>query len=161
MDVAALEERKGSRRAALRGLADAEIRRDAFRLHRSAGDPDREVRFSVAAALIPSGEVWAMRLMMAEMNPEHPWERLAALKAIRRLPREEAQSLLEEIFWDGTGNAFSNNLLFEMMGGVSKEQEPRAWELVATHLDESPYALLIAARLDRIDAVRAVIERLE
>jgi hypothetical protein len=94
------------------------------------------------------------------MNREHPWERLAALKAIRRLPREEAQSLLEEIFWDGTGNAFSNNLLFEMMG-VSKEQEPRAWELAATELDENPYALLIAARLDRIDAVQSVLKRIE
>ncbi len=161
MDVAAVEKRIDSRRAALRGLADAEPGRAAFRLHRSAGDPDRGVRFAVAAALVPSGEVWAMRLMMAEMSLAHPWERLAALKAIQKLPREEAESLLEELFWDGTGNAFSSHLLFEMVGGVSKEQEPRAWEIVSTQLDEDPYALLIAARLGRLDAVRAVIERIE
>jgi hypothetical protein len=161
MDVAASEKRIGSRRAALRGLLDAELGRDAFRLHRSAGDPNRGVRFAVAAALVPLGDVWAMRLMMAEMNLAQPWERLAVLKAIRKLPPWEAQSLLEELFWDGTGNAFSNHLLFEVVGGVSKEQEPRAWDLVSTQLDESLYALLIAARLELSDAVHAVIERIE
>ena len=95
------------------------------------------------------------------LNPAHPWERLVAVKAIRRLPAGVAQSLLEELFWDGTGNAFSNYHLFERVGGVSKEQEPRAWELVSPQLDENPYALLIAARLDRLDAVKAVIQRVE
>lgn len=161
MDVAAFEKRIGSRQAALRGLADALLGRDAFRLHRSAGDPDRAVRFAVAAALVPSGDVWAMRLMMAEMRPGRSEERLAVLKAIRKLPPRDAQSLLEALFWDGTGNAFSSHLLFEMVGGVSKKQESRAWDLVSNQLDEDPYALLIAARLERLDAVRAVIERVE
>ena len=161
MDVAAFEKRIGSRQAALRGLADALLGRDAFRLHRSAGDPNREVRFAVAAALVPSGDVWAMRLMMAELNLARPWERLAVGKAIRKLPPGEAESLLEMLFWDGTGNAFSSHLLFEMVGGVSKEQEPRAWDLVSAELDEDPYALLIAARLEGLDAVQAVIERIE
>jgi len=161
MDVAALEKRIASRRAALRGLTDAHLGRDAFRLHRSADDPNREVRFEVAAALVPSGDVWAMRLMMAELNLARPWERLAVGKAIRKLPPGEAESLLEMLFWDGTGNAFSSHFLFEMVGGVSKEQEPRAWDLVSTELDEDPYALLIAARLERLDAAQAVIERIE
>jgi HEAT repeat protein len=160
VDLAVNGEDEVSRRIALRALADEDIRSFAAGLHRSAGDTDRRIRFAAALALVPTGETWAMRLLVSEMDQQSHQEVVAARRAIDRLPQDRARGLLGEMFWDGTGGPFANDLFFELGGEISERRQRPAWERISSEL-ENPYALLVAARLDVPEAAKAVISHLE
>jgi hypothetical protein len=103
-----------SREAALDGLAEMELGPFAMRLHRLAGAPERWVRFRVAAVLLPGGDAWAMRLLVANVDPESLAEVHRARRAIDRLGEDRARVLLEEMALDGTATPFAVERLLEM-----------------------------------------------
>jgi hypothetical protein len=160
VDLAANHQDEDSRQIAFRALAEQDIHPFAERLHRSAGDSERRIRFAAATALVPTGEAWAMRLLVSEMDRDVQGETLAARRSIDRLPEIEARRLLEEMFWDGTGTPFTTDILFGLIGEVSERIEQRAWELVSSRTND-PYALLVAAQLDFPEAAQSVISHLE
>lgn len=147
-----------TRRVAFFALAEADLTDFSSRLHRIAGDVDRRIRFATAVALVPSGEPWAVRLLVAEMDEERPAEVLAARRALDRLPSRQARRLLEEMVRDGTANPFAVDLLIDLPG-VGKLDEPlrqRVWDTVSTRIDSSSYARLVASKLDSAEAARRV-----
>jgi hypothetical protein len=156
---------KASREAAFSALAEADLGSFAPRLHRLAGDPDRKIRFGAAAALVPSGEAWTLRLLLGNLDPSSSRERAIARAAVGRLPRERAQELLEEMVDDGTARTFGVLLCLEL----AEESEVRGSRLLQARLwralaDEArtgdPTALLAASRLSHPEAIAVVTAHL-
>ena len=155
-----------SRDAAFRGLFEVDLGGFDQRLHRLAGDPERDVRFQTAVALVPVGEAWALRLLMAELDDTSPYERLRARRALERLPMDDAIELLETLVSDGTATPFAVELYLSYRAleagrelGSSRE---RVWQIFAPHVASGdPTALLAAARLGYREARSAVGRYLE
>ncbi|HEY7819145.1 MAG TPA: hypothetical protein VIG29_13050, partial [Vicinamibacteria bacterium] len=151
---------KASRDAAFAALAEAD--QDAFapRLHRLAGDPDREVRFGAAAALVPSGEAWTLRLLLGNVDTASARERATARAVVRRLPRDRARQLLGEMVADGTAGSLGVLLYLELLEEPPLRQE-RLFRIVADQARAGdPTALLAASRLSFGDAIAVVTARL-
>ena len=156
---------RASRDAAFAALAEAELGSFATRLHRLAGDPDREVRLGAAAALVPSGEAWTLRLLLGNLDPSSPRERAIARGAVRRLPRKRAQELLEGMVEDGTARSFGVLLYLELAeeSGVrrSRPLQEKLWRIVADDARaEDRTALLAASSLSHVEAIAVVTARL-
>jgi len=156
---------KASREAAFAALAEADLGSFAPRLHRLAGDPDREVRFRAAAALVPSGEAWTLRLLLANLDPSSPRERAIARGAVRRLPRERARELLQEMVEDGTARSFGVLLYLELADESevrrSRLLQARLWRALADEARTGdPTAVLAASRLSHPEAIVFVTGRL-
>lgn len=160
IDAAINEAHLETRLAVLSGLAEGRLGRFAARLHKITGDPDRRIRFASAVALTPNGEEWALRLLLSEMDSSRRQERQLARRAIDRLPGDDAQSRLEALFMDGTAGPYAIDLFFDRAEAVTGAYEERAWELVQSRLDDDPFALRVAARLDDRNAAHAVLVRL-
>ncbi|MCP5111585.1 MAG: HEAT repeat domain-containing protein [bacterium] len=164
VDLAVHSKNADTRRGALYALAGADLEGFSSRLHRAAGDADRRIRFHTAVALVPSGEPWAVRLLVAEMDEERSEETQAARRSLGRLPSSEARRLLEEMVWDGTANLFAVEVLIDLTaasGGIFDDMiRRRIWELISNHLDSRPVARRIASRLDWAEAARDVCSRL-
>ncbi|MFQ5791057.1 MAG: hypothetical protein ACE5JI_11355, partial [Acidobacteriota bacterium] len=154
-----------SRRGAFRALAETDLRAFAARLHRTAGDKDRRIRFETAVALVPTGEAWAARLLVAELDAEAPAELAAAGRALRRLPAESMKPLLDPMVWDGTANGFAIGLLLDLAEEEALEVDSRfrgrVWEVLSRLSDEDPLALIAASRLDWAEAAKAVGRHLD
>jgi hypothetical protein len=151
---------KASRGAAFAALAEADLGSFAPRLHRLAGDPSREVRFGAAAALVPSGEAWTLRLLLANVDPSSPREREIARAVVRRLPKERARQLLSEMIEDGTAGSFGVLLYLEETEVPSPRQE-RLFRIIAEKARAGdPLALLAASRLSLGEAIAVVTARL-
>lgn len=154
-----------SREAAFSALAESDLGEIATRLHRLAGDPDRAVRFRAAAALAPSGEPWAMRLLLGNLDETSAPERRMARAAISQLPRSHARSLLKEMILDSTAGSFGV-LAFLQLSDPAEVRSDRPlqrklWELVAEEAEAGdPVALRAASRLSLGEAIRAVGRRL-
>jgi hypothetical protein len=152
--VGGTEASSRSREAAFEALAEADLGPFAARLHRLAGDPDRAVRFRAAAALVPTGEVWPLRLLLASIDESSPRERGAARSAVERLPPERALSLLGDMVSDQTAGSFGV-VLFLDLGG--KAPASALWTIVEEDaLSGGETALLAASRLEDPRAVRCV-----
>lgn len=156
---------RASRDAAFAALAEAELGSFATRLHRLAGAPDREVRLGAAAALLPSGEAWTLRLLLGNLDPSSPRERAIARGAVRRLPRERALALLEEMVEDGTARSFGVLLYLELAeeSGVRRRRplQEKLWRIVADDARaEDRTALLAASSLSHVEAIAVVTARL-
>jgi hypothetical protein len=154
-----------SREAAFAALAEADLGSFAPRLHRLAGDPDRGVRFRAAAALVPSGEAWTIRLLLGNLDRSSARERAIARAAVFRLSRERARELLSEMIEDGTATSFGA-LLFLDLGDEAAVRRDRALQRALwTILEEDARAgdstaLLAASRLSHAEAVAVVTGRL-
>jgi hypothetical protein len=156
---------KASREAAFTALAEAELGSFGTRLHRLAGDPDRGVRFRAAAALVPSGDAWPLRLLLGDLDPSSPRERAIARGAVRRLPRERALELLEEMVEDGTARSFGVLSYLELAGESevrgSRPLQEKLFRVIAEDARAlDPAALLAASRLSHPGAIAAVTARL-
>ena len=156
---------EASREAAFAGLAEADLGSLATRLHRLAGDPDREVRFRAAAALVPSGEAWTLRLLLGNLDSVSPRERVIARGAVRRLPRERAQELLEEMVEDGTARSFGVLLFLELAEPSelrrSRPLQEKLWRILADDARAGDRtALLAASGLSHVEAIAVVTSRL-
>ena len=154
------------RTLALRGLAEVALDRVGMRLHRLAGDPDRVVRFEAALALVPGGEPWAVRLLVANLDPSSPFERRRASRALRRAPGDGVKAILEAMIEEGTAaNVFAVNALLDRIEANGTTLGPaaraKAWELVRSRLASDPEALRAASRLSEPAAIRAVLRRLD
>jgi HEAT repeat protein len=160
-DSAVHDATKSIRLMAFRGLSEADIGPFAARLHRAAGDDDPDVRWEAGLALAPTGEDWAVRLLAAEMNPERSRDRIAFHRVLRRLPAAERRRLLATMYWDETGNPFTDYLHYTAVGGFSKDLQERVWTRLAERLDESPFILFMAAGLHIPEAAKAVYSRLQ
>jgi hypothetical protein len=151
-----------SRDAAFEALAEADLGWFATRLHRLAGDSDRAVRFRAAAALVPSGEPWTLRLLLANVEKSSPLERSSARRAVSRLPPPRAADLLRQTIEDGTAGSFGVTLFLDLGGDAFEARADRGlqaklWALVkddALASDET--ALLAASRLAHPQAIAAV-----
>jgi HEAT repeat protein len=159
------EPSKASREAAFAALAEAELGSFAARLHRLAGDPDREVRLGAAAALVPSGEAWTLRLLLGNLDPSSPRERASARGAVRRLPRERAQELLGEMVEDGTARSFGVVLYLELAEESevrrSRPLQEKLWRVVADDARAGDRAAILAASgLSHAGAIAVVTGRL-
>jgi hypothetical protein len=156
---------KASREAAFAALAEADLGPFAPRLHRLAGDPGREVRFGAAAALVPSGEAWTLRLLLGNLDPSSPRERAIARGVVRRLSRERAQELLEEMVEDGTARSFGVLLYLELADESevrqSRSLQEKLWRVVADDARaRDGTALLAASRLSHPEAIAVVTAHL-
>jgi len=156
---------KASREAAFAALAEADLGSFAPRLHRLAGDPNREVRFGAAAALVPSGEAWTLRLLLGNLDPSSSRERAIARAAVRRLPRERGQELLEEMVEDGTARSFGVLLCLELAEESevrrSRSLQEKLWRILAEDARAGDRtALLAASRLSHPEAIAVVTRRL-
>ncbi len=160
IDAALNVRRVDTRLAVLRGLGDGELGRFGVRLHKIAGDPDRSIRFASALVLAPTGEEWALRLLLSEMDSSRRKERQLVRRVIERLPGDDALGRLEALFMDGTAGPYAIDLFFDRAEAVTNAHEVRAWELVREQLDDDPFALRVAARLDDREAAGAVLDRL-
>jgi hypothetical protein len=152
--VGGAETSPSSREAAFAALADADLGPFAARLHRLAGDPDRTVRFRVAAALVPSGDPWTLRLLLAELDRSSVVEKRIARRAVARLPPERARALLGEMVFDQTAGAFGV-LLFLGLDGEASHRD--LWAIVrdgALAGDET--SLLVASLLRNPEAIACV-----
>ncbi len=156
---------KASLEAAFAALAEADLGSFAPRLHRLAGDPNRAVRFRAAAALVPSGEAWTLRLLLGNLDPSSPRERAIARGAVRRLARERARKLLQEMSEDGTARSIGVLLYLELSEESevrrSRPMQEKLWRILAEDAragDEA--ALLAASRLSHRDAIAVVTRRL-
>jgi len=152
---------RASRDAAFAALLEAELGPFATRLHRLAGDPDREVRLGAAAALVPSGESWTLRLLLGNLDPTSARERAIARGAVRRLPRERARELLEEMIGDGTARSFGVLLYLELSEESDvRRNRPLQVKLFRALADEArageATALLAASRLSHLEAIASV-----
>jgi hypothetical protein len=151
---------KAGRDAAFAALAEADLNAFAPRLHRLAGDPDREVRFGAAAALVPSGEAWTLRLLLANLDPSVPREQAIARAVVRRLPRERARELLGEMIEDGTAGSFGV-LLYLETGAEPAIRPERLFRLIAEKARSGePTALLAASQLPLVEAITVVTAHL-
>jgi hypothetical protein len=65
------------------------------------------------------------------------------------------------MYWDETGNPFTDYLHDTAVGGFSKDLQERVWTRLAERLDESPFILFMAAGLDTPEAAKAVYSRLQ
>jgi hypothetical protein len=157
---------EASRDAAFEGLAEAELGSFATRLHRLAGDPDRAVRFRAAAALVPSGEPWTLRLLLGNIETSSARERSRARRAVERLPRSRAVDLLRQTIEDGTAGSFGALLFLDLGGDTGEARAGRGlpakiWALIAGDaLASDETALLAASRLAHPQAIAAVTKRL-
>jgi hypothetical protein len=143
-----------SREAAFAALAEADLGPFAARLHRLAGDPDRAIRFRAAAALVPAGEAWPLRLLLASIDESSPRERRAARGAVERLTPERAVSLLGDLVSDQTAGSFGV-VLFLDLGGTANHAA--LWTIVEDDaLSGGDTALLAASRLEDPRAIRCV-----
>ena len=154
-----------SRDGAFTALAAADLGPFATRLHRLAGDPDREVRLRAAAALAPSGEAWTLRLLLGNADPSSPRDRAIARGAVHRLPRERARELLGEMAEDGTARSIGVLLYLELSEESevrrSRPLQEKLWRILAKDAragDEA--ALLAASRLSHREAIAVVTRRL-
>jgi hypothetical protein len=154
-----------SREAAFSALAGADLGPFAFRLHRLAGDPDREVRLRAAAALVPGGEAWTVRLLVANVDSASRRDCAIARSAVRRIPKERAREVVGEMVGDGTAGSFGVLLYLEL----AEESETRGnrllqeklWRAVADDArGGKESALLAASRLTHREAVAVVTRRL-
>ena len=153
VDLAVLPPSEASQEAAFRALAELDLGTFERRLHRLAGDPDRGVRFQTAAALTPTGQPWALRLLIAELDEEVPAERRRAEHALRRLDPGKASRLLAASVLDGTASPFAVKLYLELSGNATSVARERIWQILAPHVARSDRsALLAAARLDHAKA---------
>jgi hypothetical protein len=152
------------RRMAFRALAEADLERFASRLHRLAGDRNRETRFETAVALAPGGEPWTIRLLAAELQEDDPIQLSRARRAVERAPAAAVRPLLEDMVSEGTATAFTVLLLLDSPatepGSVPRSLRRQAWQLLAPQVERSSLALLAASRLGLPPAIRAVLERL-
>jgi hypothetical protein len=156
---------KASREAAFSALAEAELGSFGTRLHRLAGDPDRVVRFRAAAALVPSGDAWTLRLLLGDLDPSSPREREVARSAVRRLRRERALELLGVMVEDGTARSFGVLLYLELADESEvRRSRPLQETLFRVVAEEArafdPTALLAASGLSHPGAVAVVTARL-
>jgi hypothetical protein len=154
-----------SREGAFAALAEAELGSFATRLHRLAGDPDREVRLQAAAALVPSGEGWTLRLLLGNVEATSLRERTIARRAIRRLPRDRARELLAEMVQDGTARSLGALLYLELAEESevrgSRSLQEKLWRAVAEDARAGdPTALLAASSLSHAEAIGVVTARL-
>jgi hypothetical protein len=152
---------RASRGAAFAALAEAELGSFGTRLHRLAGAPDRDVRFRAAAALVPSGEAWTLRLLLGNLDPASPSERALARSAVRRLSRERAMELLDAMIADGTARTFGVLLYLELADEAEvRRRRPLQARLFRSVADEAragdPTALLAASRLSLPEAIAVV-----
>jgi len=154
-----------SREAAFSALAEAELGSFGTRLHRLAGDPDREARFRAAAALVPSGDAWTLRVLLGDLDRSSLREQAIARNAVRRLPRERALQLLEEMVEDGTARSVGVLLYLELSEESevrrSRSAQEKLWGVVAEEaraFDRT--ALLAASGLSHPAAVTVVLARL-
>jgi hypothetical protein len=158
-------ESKEIRDAAFAALTEADLDSFAPRLHRLAGDSDREVRFGAAAALVPSGEAWTLRLLLANIDEASSRERAMARGVVRRLPRDRARELLREMVEDGTAGSFGV-LLYLSIGDESavrtnRPLQEKLWRVVAANARlADPTALLAASCLSHGEAIAVVTARL-
>ena len=149
-----------SREAAFDGLAEADLGSFAPRLHRLAGDPDREDRFRAAAALVPAGEVWTLRLLLGNVDPASSRERGVARAVVRRLPRDRASQFLGEMVDDGTAGSFGALLYLEALEGPATDPA-RLFRVVADAARAGDAnALLALSRLSLAEAIAIVTARL-
>ena len=119
--------------------------------------PHRLVRFRTAAALTPTGQPWALRLLIAELDEEVPAERRRAEHALKRLEAKEALRLLAASVLDGTASPFAVKLYLELSGNVTSVAREQIWQILAPHVARfDRRALLAAARLDHPEASSAV-----
>jgi len=154
-----------SREAAFDALAEADLGAFAPRLHRLAGDPDREVRLRAAAALVPSGEAWTMRLLLGNVDPSSAREQAIARGSVRRLPRDRAREILGEMVADGTAGSLGGLLYLELAdeteARTSRRLRAQLWSIVAEDARAGDRtALLAASRLSHAEAIAAVTRRL-
>ncbi len=156
---------RASREGAFAALAEADLGPFASRLHRLAGDPDRRVRLGAAAALVPSGELWTLRLLLGNLDAASSRERAIARAAVRRLPPDRAREFLGEVVADGTAGSFGVLLYLEL----AEESEARRnrplqetlWRALAEEARAGdPSALLAASRLSHREAIMVVTGRL-
>ncbi len=158
-------ESKEIRGAAFAALTEADLDSFAPRLHRLAGDSNREVRFGAAAALVPSGEAWTLRLLLANIDEASSRERATARGVVRRLPIDRARELLREMVEDGTAGSFGV-LLFLSIGDESavrtnRPLQEKLWRVVAPDARlADPTGLLAASRLSHAEAIAVVTARL-
>lgn len=146
------------REAAFRGLAEMDLGSFDKRLHRLAGDSDSRVRLGAALALAPSGEEWALRLLVAEIDETSSSERLRARRVLERLPPSEALTLVEPLVADGTATPFALEVYLRIAAENGRVVSlDRVWEILAPRVAlEDPIALLAAARLEHAEARGAV-----
>ena len=157
VDLAVLPPSEASEEAAFRALAELDLGTFERRLHRLAGHPDRRVRFQTAAALAPTGQAWALRLLFAELDEKVPAERRRAQHALGRLEEPEASGLLARSIWDGTASPFAVELYLELSGNATSVAHEQIWQILAPHVARlDRRALLAAARLDHPKARNAV-----
>jgi hypothetical protein len=154
-----------SREAGFSALAEAELGSFGTRLHRLAGDPDREVRFRAAAALVPSGDAWTLRLLLGNIEEASSRERAIARGAVRRLPRERALELLEEMVEDGTARSFGVLLYLDLAEESEVRRSRPLQEKLFRVISEDarafvPTALIAASRLSHPGAIAVVTGRL-
>jgi hypothetical protein len=153
-----------SRDAAFQGLAEADLGPFAPRLHRLAGDPDREVRVRAAAALVPEGEVWTLRLLLADADASSSRERAIARRAVRRLSSDRARELLFDVVSDGTAGSLGCLLYLELAEAEVRKNRAlqlKLWRILAddARAGRAP-ALLAASRMSHAEAVAAVTQKL-
>jgi hypothetical protein len=155
---------KTSREAAFAALAEADLDAFAPRLHRLAGDPDREARFGAAAALVPSGEAWTLRLLLGNVDAGSARERAMARTVVRRLPTDRAKQLLGEMVEDGTAGSLGVLLYLELLEEPPVRpalSEARLFRIVADEAKAGdPTALLAASRLSLREAIAVVTAHL-
>ena len=157
VDLVVLPPSEVSQEAAFRALAELDLGTFERRLHRLAGHPHRLVRFRTAAALTPTGQPWALRLLIAELDEEVPAERRRAEHALKRLEAKEALRLLAASVLDGTASPFAVKLYLELSGNVTSVAREQIWQILAPHVARfDRRALLAAARLDHPEASSAV-----
>ncbi|MGH9320513.1 MAG: HEAT repeat domain-containing protein, partial [Vicinamibacteria bacterium] len=154
-----------SRDAAFSALAEADLGSFASRLHRLAGHPDREIRFRAAAALVPTGEAWTVRLLLGNLDASSPGERNVARRALARLDPARARALLSEVIGDGTAGSFGALVYLELEDwsaiGRNLPLQAKLWEILAEESKaSSPTALLAASRLSHSEAISVVTRRL-
>jgi hypothetical protein len=150
-----------SREAAFSALAEADLGSFAPRLHRLAGDPNREVRVGAAAALVPSGEAWTLRLLLGNLDPSSPREQRIARRAVSRLPRERGLQLLEGMIEDGTAGSIGVLLYLELADETdlrrSRSLQERLWRILAENASAGDRSALDAAsRLSHPEAIAVV-----
>jgi hypothetical protein len=154
-----------SREAAFRGLADADLGHFAPRLHRLAGDPDRSVRFRAAAALVPSGDAFSLRLLLANVDPASERERSIARRAVNRLPDERAVELLEAMVNDETAGVLGVTLYLDRLDAEGRMRlranrvlQQKLWASIgAAAAARQLAALLAASRLSHPEAIALVL----
>jgi len=119
-----------SREAGFRGLSEQNLGRFDKRLHRLAGDEDPWVRFSVALALTPTGDDFAVRLLLAELDENERADRVRAANAFERLGPSASRRILESMILDGTASPFGVEVYWKL-GGIPERLRAPVWELIA------------------------------